>query len=203
MPIAAIPPQLLAARLAARLVHDLMGPASGVATALELLAADGAGDPRAEVLQLAVSSSRRLVGDLAFARAAFGGGNGEVQTADIEALARSAFDGLRPTLAWETAPAGVSARAGSAVLILLRIAAGVVGSGGEVRVSGAFRIEARGPRASLRPEVRAGLAGEALGEGLAGQWAPAFYVRSLVAGAGAGFVLAESATAVVFDLAME
>jgi histidine phosphotransferase ChpT len=45
-------------------------------------------------------------------------------------------------------------------------------------------VEARGPRARLRPEVVAGLNGEPLGEGLGGHWVQAYYLHALVQAAG-------------------
>jgi len=48
----------------------------------------------------------------------------------------------------------------------------------------AIIVEAVGPRARLRPEVLAGLRGEAMGEGLHGHWVQAYYVHLFMADAG-------------------
>ena len=43
---------------------------------------------------------------------------------------------------------------------------------------------ARGPKARLAAEVKDGLAGEPLGEGLGGRWVQAYYAHVLAAAAG-------------------
>jgi histidine phosphotransferase ChpT len=48
----------------------------------------------------------------------------------------------------------------------------------------AIAIEAKGPRARLRPEVLAGLRGEPLNEGLHGHWVQAYYVHLFLDDAG-------------------
>ncbi|HEX7761916.1 MAG TPA: histidine phosphotransferase family protein, partial [Caulobacteraceae bacterium] len=45
-------------------------------------------------------------------------------------------------------------------------------------------VEAKGARVRLHPDVAAGLAGEALGEGLAGRWVQAYYLHVLLAASG-------------------
>jgi hypothetical protein len=47
-----------------------------------------------------------------------------------------------------------------------------------------IRIEASGPRAALRDDSRAGLAGEPLGGGLAGLWVQGALVHALAIGVG-------------------
>jgi histidine phosphotransferase ChpT len=54
----------------------------------------------------------------------------------------------------------------------------------------AIVVEARGPRARLRPEVLAGLAGDGPGDAMHGHWIQARYVNLFVTDAG-GRVLAE------------
>jgi histidine phosphotransferase ChpT len=47
-----------------------------------------------------------------------------------------------------------------------------------------LELNARGPRARLRPEAQSGLRGEAAREGLPGQWVQPYYLATLVTDAG-------------------
>jgi histidine phosphotransferase ChpT len=55
----------------------------------------------------------------------------------------------------------------------------------------AISVEGTGPRIRLKPEVLAGLRGEAFADGLAGHWVQAYYVHLFVTDAG-GHVFAEA-----------
>jgi histidine phosphotransferase ChpT len=191
MPDPAVSPQELAARLAGRLCHDLMGPASGVATAMELLADPSAAGSHADARALAATSARTLVGALTFARAAFGLGGDDFDAKALETLTEGLFTDLRPELRWRVAVPRFGATSGRALLNLVQIAAGTVAAGGVVSVSATAQdkawvvlVEAKGPRAQLRPEVERGLEGRPLSGGLAGRWVQAFYVHALVTAAG-------------------
>lgn len=192
------PPEELASRIAARLCHDLIGPANAVVWSLDLLAESGDRQTRDEALAAAAAAARRLIGLLAFSRTAFGVGEGVFDTAMLESLARGAFADLRPRLEWAVETPALTATAGRILLNLVQIAAGAVATGGVVRARGGresgrtvVAVDARGPRAELSPEVLAGLAGEPLGKGLGPRWAQARYVQA-VARAARGEVVARS-----------
>ncbi|HUZ13141.1 MAG TPA: histidine phosphotransferase family protein [Caulobacteraceae bacterium] len=183
----------LAARLAARLCHDCISPASAIVSGLDLLEDPDAKDMRQDAMNLIAASARKLVALLAFSRVAFGASAGaeDFGTAELERLAQGIFAHVRAELAWAIEPQALARTAARALLNLAQLAAGALPTGGTAtavlqRRPGrvALAVEARGPRARLHEEVRAGLAGEPLGEGPGGRWVQAYYLRVLVAAAG-------------------
>lgn len=188
---AATPPERLAAGLAARIVHDVSGPASGVAAGLELLAEPGQADSHGAALDLAASSAKALLDLVEFHRIAFGTGGEAVGGATVRRLALTPFEGRRPRLEWTPALDPFPAEAAQAMLILVQIAAAALAAGGVARAGVSLseggvvvRIDGEGPRATLQPETLEGLQGRDLSHGLAGRWAPARYLNALVTGAG-------------------
>jgi histidine phosphotransferase ChpT len=191
MPLSAIAPENLAAALAARLLHDLAGPATGVAAGMELHAQSIQPNLGAEGLSLAADSARDLLDLLAFCRAAYGVGAGPHDGRGLERLARTQFAGRRARLIWSTPVDRFGDSAARATLILLQIAAGGLGAGGEADFAAEatdrglkIRVDAKGARARPHPEALIGLAGEPLVDGLPGRWAPAYYLHRLTATAG-------------------
>jgi histidine phosphotransferase ChpT len=187
----AIRPEVLAASLASRLIHDAMGPASGVVSGLDLFNQSEGEDMRGEALALAASSGRQLVDRLTFFRVAWGGGPEAMDTGELERLAQNLFVGLRPRLEWFATVATLPAVGARTLLGLVHIAADAVAAGGTAVVTvnragewAVIRVEARGPRLRIPPETLGGLAGEALAEGVPGRWAPAFFLHACLAAAG-------------------
>jgi histidine phosphotransferase ChpT len=186
-----VAPEILAAGLAARILHDISGPASGVASGLDLLADAGQADPDGTALDLAVSSARALLDMLEFLKAAFGASGEDVSGATLHRLALTPFEGRRPRLEWATNVDPFPGLAAQAILILAQIAAAALAAGGVARATAAsthgeivIRIDGEGPRATLQPETLQGLGGQELSAGLAGRWAPSRYLSALVTGAG-------------------
>ena len=106
---------------------------------------------------------------------------------------------MRAELDWQIGTAAVNKPVARALLNLAQIAGAALPTGGTAHVAAvqqedqiAITIEAKGPRARLRPEVLAGLHGEGPGDGLHGHWVQARYVHLLVGDAG-GKVAAEVA----------
>jgi hypothetical protein len=185
----ATPPERLAAALAARILHDLSSPASGVAAGLDLLAESGHGD--GAPLELAVSSAKSLLDLLEFHKVAFGGGAEPVADATLRRLALTPFEAGRPRLEWVSDLDPFPGLAAQTMLILAQISATALAAGGLARADAArihedivIRIDAEGPRAGLHPESLDGLKGRDHLEGLAGRWAPSRYLAALVAGVG-------------------
>jgi histidine phosphotransferase ChpT len=192
-PEAAVGADELAARLAARLCHDLISPASAIVSGLELLDDPTAKDMRDDAMNLIATSARKLVDLLAFSRVAFGAAAGAeaFDTAELEQLAQSIFAHARAELAWMIEPRPLAKPAARALLNLAQLSASALPMGGVARASLAetggrlvLTVEGRGPKARLHEEVRAGLAGEPLGEGLGGRWVQAYYLYALVRAAG-------------------
>jgi hypothetical protein len=201
-----VTPEALAAALAARIVHDLSGPASGVTSGMGLYGDADTRDMREEGLGLAAASGEALADLLAFCRAAFGG-TGEPHRHDALArLAATQFAGKRANLIWGSTEATLSGPAAQVLLILVQIAVGGLPLGGDARItteaSGGrviIRIEGEGLRTKLQPEAIEGFAGQALSAGLPGRWAPAYFLRVLVDGLGGGVSAGTSASGFVLE----
>jgi histidine phosphotransferase ChpT len=85
----------------------------------------------------------------------------------------------------------VNKSAARALLNLAQMAGQALPTGGTARARAvqegaaiAIAIDAVGPRARLRPEVLAGLQGQAQGEGLHGHWVQAYYTQLFITDAG-------------------
>ena len=190
----------VAAYLAARMCHDFISPASAIASGLDLLDDPSAQDMREDAMGLIASSARKLTDMLEFTRVAFGASaSAEVfDSRELDRLLRGVFAHVKAELDWQVEPAGLNKPAARTVLNLAQIAGGALPMGGVAKVrvveeDGQFAIsvDGSGPRIRLKPEVLAGLRGEAFAEGLAGHWVQAYYVSLFVQDAG-GRVFAEA-----------
>jgi histidine phosphotransferase ChpT len=183
----------VAAYLAARMCHDFISPASAIVSGLDLLEDPSAQDMREDAMGLITASARKLAELLAFTRVAFGA-SASAETFDVrelEKLAQGVFSHMRAQLEWSPEVAAVNKPAARTLLNLAQMAGAALPTGGTalvraVQQDAAFviGIEARGPRARLRPEVLSGLRGEPMGEGLHGHWVQAYYVNLFVTDAG-------------------
>ncbi len=190
---AVIRPAELAAYLAARMCHDFISPASAIVSGLDLLEDPSAQDMREDAMGLIANSARKLADQLSFCRVAFGA-SASAETFDareLEKLAQGAFGHMRATLDWQVDAPSINKPAARTLLNLAQMAGAALPTGGEARLRAVqegealvIAIEAEGTRARLRPEVLAGLRGEAQGEGLHGHWVQAYYVHLFVTDAG-------------------
>jgi histidine phosphotransferase ChpT len=187
----ATPPERLAAALAARILHDISGPASGVASGLDLLAEPGQADTDGAALDLAVSSAKGLLDLIEFHKVAFGASGDALGGAVLHRLALAPFEGRRSQLEWAAQIDAFPGLAAQTMLILAQVAAAALAAGGLARATAiciqgdiVIRIDGEGPRAALHPENLEGLEGRDLSKGLAGRWAPCRYLNALVTGAG-------------------
>ncbi len=192
----------LAAQLAGKLCHDFISPASAISSGLDLLEDPSAQDMREEALGLITSSARKLVALLAFSRVAFGASTTaeNFDARELETMTRGVYSHVRPELEWNVETPTLNKPAARALLNIAQIAAGVLPTGGLVRLSSVeqggeivIEAEAKGARVRLRPEVITGLAGQRLTEGLGGQWVQSYYLSTLIAAAGGklGYEVAE------------
>lgn len=197
----------VAAFLAARMCHDFISPASAIVSGLDLLEDPSAQDMREEAMGLIAGSARKLADLLAFTRVAFGASaTAEVfDSRELERLSRALFAHMRADLVWRVEPAGLTKPAARAVLNLTQMAGAALPTGGEAVISVVedgphYKIlaEAAGPRPRLKPEVRSGLTGQGLSEGLAGHWVQAYYVHLLLEDAGGRVFLTAQDDKVVF-----
>ena len=186
-------PSALASYVAAKLCHDFASPAGAVINGLDMMRDPDNQDMREDFMGLVETSARKLLSMVHFARVAFGAATSaeSFSSEEVEALAQSAFDGIRPDLAWTSGVDRFSKPQARAVLNLAQIAGGALATGGLVKltvtpVDGTLRLEAdaQGPRARLKQEVSTGLAGQTLTEGLAGQWTQPYWLFTTVSEAG-------------------
>jgi histidine phosphotransferase ChpT len=185
-----ITPERLASALAARLIHDAIGPASGVVSAFDLIADPAAAAMREEALALASDSARKLVDLLVLSRAIYAGG-AAMSEAETRGFAGRLFEGSRATLDLSLDPTALTPTAGRLLLGLLQIAAAAVAAGGEVTarvVAEGDRLvvcgKAMGPRPRLGPEVLEGLAGRGPGDAPLHRWSAAYVLGALARSAG-------------------
>ncbi|CAN5355993.1 histidine phosphotransferase ChpT [soil metagenome] len=191
-----------AALLAARLCHDFISPASAIVSGLDLLEDPSAQDMREDAMSLIASSARKLADLLQFTRVAFGASASaeNFDSRELEKLAQGVFAHVRPTMDWAIPPSTLNKASARAILNIAQLAASALPAGGKATLRAivlddrvAITADSVGPRARLRPEVLAGLKGEALSEGLGGPWVQAAYLHALVKAAGGqvGVELAE------------
>lgn len=183
----------VAAYLAARMCHDFISPASAIVSGLDLLEDPSAQDMREEAMGLIEGSARKLADLLSFSRVAFGA-SASAETFDVrelEKLAAGLFKHMRAELDWQVETPAVNKPAARVLLNLSQMAGAALPTGGTAKVravaegaSYAIAIEATGARPRMKPEVLAGLAGEAMGEGLHGHWVQAYYVHLFMTDAG-------------------
>jgi histidine phosphotransferase ChpT len=183
----------LAAHLAGRLCHDLISPVSAIVSGLDLLEDPSAQDMRDDAMNLIAQSARKLASALSFARVAYGSSSSAetFDPRDLETLTRGVFSHVRADLDWAVQADRLEKPPARALLNLAQIGATALPTGGMARVTvdteaeeTVVKLEARGNRARLRPEAQQGLRGEAMSEGLPGQWVQTFYLQALVADAG-------------------
>ncbi len=205
MTAATITPQELAARLAGRLCHDVLGKISGLTFGVDLLTEAKDDATRQEAVGMLTSGLRGLNDLVAFYRVAFGRGEEAVDANDVKALAEVLFADLRPTLDWCVVVPSLPAAAARAALHLTEIAAGALASGGVARLSAdidqdmfQIRLEAAGPKVNLRPETLAGLRGEAFVDGLNARWVQAWFLNAIIVQAGGSLTIDEGAEAMGF-----
>jgi histidine phosphotransferase ChpT len=197
----------LTERLIDRLCHDIAGSFQALASGFDLLGEAETPPMREEALALladALAAQRAKVG---YARRAFGSAAQETASGDLEALARGLFAGHRARLDWAVEAASLGPAAARSLLNLVQIAADCLAMGGVAAVKArrdrsgtAITVEALGPRAVLRAETRAGLAGEALSGGLAGLWVQGALVSELARAADGVTAVEEADGAVIFRL---
>ncbi|MDP1617072.1 histidine phosphotransferase ChpT [Phenylobacterium sp.] len=191
----------IAAYLAARMCHDFISPVSAIVSGLDLLEDPDAQDMREDAMGLIAASGRKLAEMLAFTRVAFGA-SASAETfdpRDLEALAQGVFRHQRAELEWAVEAASLDKASARTALNLAQLAGAALPLGGKARLQAVhdggatvIAVEAIGPKARLRPDIAAGLAGEKLPDGMMhGHWVQAYYVHLFVAEA-SGRVFAEA-----------
>lgn len=176
--------QALAALVAGKLCHDFISPAGAISSGLDLLKDPTAQDMRDDAMGLIEASAKKMVALVAFARVAFGASTSaeRFSGAELGELVAGLTDGGRATLDWRVDGGDYSKAQARALVNLAYLTVAALPSGGAAVVSTergeALKIAgvAEGPRARLKPEAVAGLAGRALSEGLPGQWVQPYWL---------------------------
>jgi histidine phosphotransferase ChpT len=183
----------LATLVAAKLCHDFISPSGAIVSGLDLLNDPTAQDMRDDALGLIAQSAQKMVALVHFARVAFGAATtSERFTArELKDLVAGMTDGGRATLDWRVADGDFSKPQARALVNLAYLTVAALPLGGEAVVQsrvedGRLYLEgfAVGARARLKPEALAGLKGERLTEGLAGQWIQPYWLWLTVREAG-------------------
>ncbi|MGH7024919.1 MAG: histidine phosphotransferase family protein [Caulobacteraceae bacterium] len=177
----------LTERLADRLCHDVASSAQAIASGLDLLAEAGSEAEREEAAAFLTEAVTAQRFKLRYARRAYGPAVQVIDAAEVKALAEALFEGGRAKLQWLVGEATLGPIAARCLLLLLQIAADAVAAGGTARVEAhadGVVVDAEGPRARVRDEVRAGLSGEAFDAGLGGRWVQGAFVAALVGSVG-------------------
>jgi hypothetical protein len=195
-----VPGHLLAASLAARLLHDLSGPASGILSGVELANDPDSADLRESAAELTAASARALLEMLEFCSAAYGGGGAAHANQSLQKLSERQVAARKSTLEWSVPQSELPGEVSQALLIMVQIAAGALGARGVVHVAAArldtgFSVQVRAESARLRvqPEVAEGLSGVLVSSGLIGRWAPAAFLRALLSASGGAAELVQQA----------
>ncbi|HEV7158949.1 MAG TPA: histidine phosphotransferase family protein [Caulobacteraceae bacterium] len=184
----------LAERLAERLCHDFAGAGQGLISGMDLLAAAGGAAEREEAIAFLEQALAAQQAKIASARRAFGR-PAAMEIAELRTLIESLFDNRRARLVWDVEASRLEPASARILLVLAEIAADAAALGGEVRLSCAdqrLAVEMVGPKVLLKPEVRAGLGGQPLPQGIAGRWIHGALL-SLWVRAGGGTIAVEDA----------
>lgn len=195
-PASALPPvdpTELATLVAAKLCHDFISPSGAIVSGLDLMNDPSAQDMRDDALGLIEQSARKMVALVHFARVAFGAATTSERftSRELHGLVTGMTDGGRATLDWRVPEGEFSKPQARALTNLAYLTVGALPLGGEAVVQSrrdgdALVLEgfAVGARARLKPEALAGLKGERLTEGLAGQWIQPYWLWLTVTEAG-------------------
>jgi histidine phosphotransferase ChpT len=160
----------LVALVSSRICHDLVSPIAALTTALDILDDDHGADMREQAMDLIRNSAWQAGVKLEFMRATFGGGTigvGQTDLGEIEKLATRFFATQKPQLRWLLLLPSVPRPAARLLMNLLLVGLDCLPRGGTLEVSGnqegdklTLSVCASGTRASLKPAIRAALAGE-------------------------------------------
>ncbi|MGZ8363902.1 MAG: histidine phosphotransferase ChpT [Caulobacteraceae bacterium] len=183
----------LAARLAAKLCHDFISPASALISGLDLLDDPEQADLREEAMSLIASSARKLEDLLTFYRVTFGGSQAteSFDARDLEKLARGRVAHTRTQLDWDVTPASLDKAPARILLNLVELAVAALPVGGQARIevretpdTVELSLRCEHARANLHADTLKGLRGEDQGEAMGGRWVQPFFLQALVAEAG-------------------
>jgi histidine phosphotransferase ChpT len=160
----------LVALVASRICHDLVSPVAALTTALDILDDDHGADMREQAMDLIRNSAKQAGVKLEFMRATFGAGTigtGSADLGELRTLSERFFTTQKPELVWTLHLLTIPRPAARLLMNLLLVGLDCLPRGGRLEVSGSLdgdklsmSVCASGLRATLKPAVRLGLAGE-------------------------------------------
>lgn len=185
----------LAALLASRLCHDMVGPIGAINNGVELLADEDDEGMREQALDLVSASAGEAARRLQFYRLAFGAAAGmgaEIGLADARSAAEGLFLSGKVRLDWPPDNgAPLDKTVVKLLLNLVQLGGGTLIRGGTLSVrvaheAGALRltVAAAGPRAMLNEDTRAALAGEVPDAGVDAHNVQPWYAARIAASLG-------------------
>ncbi|WP_292039301.1 MULTISPECIES: histidine phosphotransferase ChpT [unclassified Brevundimonas] len=183
----------LATLISAKLCHDFISPAGAVMSGLDLLDDPTAQDMRDDAMGLIRQSARKMVSLVNFARVAFGAATSaeRFSTSELHTLLAGVTEGGRAQMEWRVPDMSVSKPQARALINLADLTIGALPLGGMAVINAreegemlAIAGTAEGNRARLKPEALTGLRGEALNEGLQGQWVQPYWLWLTVSESG-------------------
>lgn len=201
------PSLTIASLIASRLCHDLISPVGAICNGLEVLSDETDPGMRAHALSLIEASARQAAARLEFARMAYGVASTMGDEVDL-GEARRLIEGLlgrgKVTVEWGV-PDRAEPKARVKILVnLAHVAAECIPRGGSlaIRANGTgFACEARGPKARLAPDVRAGLFEAVPLDEMDSRQVQPYFIQLLLRAQGASLSLDESEDMVRFALA--
>lgn len=188
----------VAGLLAARLCHDLVGPAAAVDNGVELIV-DMPLDPEPEAMALVAESSRQLTRRLRFYRFAYGyEGRSEAAGRLPCELAARYFEGGRIACDYDAGVRGLDLAQQQLGCNLLIVGAAALPRGGRLALAaadGELRLEASGEDVHLATELVAAMNPETPAEALTAASVQAYFAGLLARALGRRLVAAPAAAA--------
>lgn len=192
----------LVALVSSRICHDLVSPVAALTTALDILDDDHGADMRDQAMDLIRNSASQAGIKLEFMRATFGAGTigvGDSDLGELRKLSERFFNTQKPELVWSLTLETIPRAAARILMNLLLVGLDCLPRGGVLEVSGsqngdklALSVCAKGTRASLKPAVRASLAGEVPDGGFDGRSIQPYLAFLAASGARAELAARES-----------
>ena len=159
----------LAALLASRLCHDVVGPVGAIINGIELIEEDDSEETRAMAFDLIRKSAAQASSRLQFARIAFGSAGVSGTAIDLgyaRELSEAFFDDEKITLLWEAPRVLVEKTRAKLLMNLILVAQAAIPIGGTIRIAmtgeaenPGFCVEAEGLKARIPPDVPVLLSG--------------------------------------------
>lgn len=175
----------LTALVAAKLCHDFISPSGAVMSGLDLLDDPTAQDMRDDAMGLIRQSARKMIALVNFSRVAFGASTSAetFATDELQNLLQGLTEGGRAQVEWRIQPTHLPKSHARTLLNVAYLTVGALPMGGTATITlreedGWLSIagQADGARARLKPEALSGLRGQALSEGLHGQWIQPYWL---------------------------